>query len=85
MTLRLIPVTIDKDAPVAPKAPEGIFEEPDAAEGQLELKVRDPYGDRVALLQFRTGAVDDQLLIALEEWYSRRYVLSRRSDPPTLV
>lgn len=51
---------------------DGIFEELDAAPGQLELKVCDARGARMALLQFRVDALDDELLSDLERWHARK-------------
>lgn len=56
-------------------AAEGIFEELDAAPGQLELKVRDSHGARVALLQFREDALDDELIADLERWHARKNLI----------
>ena len=53
-------------------AAEGIFEEMDAAPGQLELKVRDSHGERMALLQFRAGSLDDELIADLKRWHARK-------------
>jgi len=52
----------------------GIFEQLDAAPGQIELKARDMNGSRMALLQFRADVVDDELLSDLERWHARQYV-----------
>lgn len=51
---------------------EGVFEELDAAAGQIELKVRDGLGGRMALMQFRADTVDDELLDDLERWHARQ-------------
>lgn len=51
--------------------PGGVFEELDAAPGQMEIKVSDSHGGRIALLQFRAGTVDDELTTDLLRWYAR--------------
>lgn len=55
-----------------PVAEEGLFEELDAAPGQVEIKVRDMAGGRMALLQFRADTVDDELCSDLERWHARK-------------
>jgi hypothetical protein len=54
---------------------QGIFEELDAAPGQLELKVRDSHGARMALLQFRADMLDDELIADLKRWHARKNVI----------
>lgn len=56
----------------APIAEEGLFEELDAAAGQIEIKARDSHGVRMGLMQFRADTVDDELLSDLERWHARR-------------
>ena len=57
---------------------EGIFEELDAAPGQLEIKAFDSHGVRMALLQFRAGTVDDELLADLKRWHARKNLIRLR-------
>lgn len=62
MILKLTKRTGDVDTGNPPPA-AGIFEERDAAPGQqLELKVRDSHGARMALRQFRAGTLNDELV-----------------------
>lgn len=65
-------------------AAEGIFEELDASPGQLEIKVRNSLGARMALLQFRADSVDDELIADLKRWHARKnfihLVLAESSD-----
>ena len=56
-------------------AGEGIFEELDAAPGQLEIKAFDSHGVRMALLQFRDDAVDDELISDLKRWHARKNLI----------
>jgi hypothetical protein len=56
-------------------AAEGIFEELDAAPGQLEIKAFDSNGVRTALLQFRADTVDDELLGDLRRWHERKNLI----------
>ena len=50
----------------------------DAALGQLELKVRDSHGARMALLQFRVDALDDELIADLKRWHARKNLIRLR-------
>ena len=62
---------LDAEGPIEDGAGEGVFEELDAAPGQIELKARDAKGSRMALLQFRADVLDDELLSDLERWHAR--------------
>lgn len=63
----------DEAAPIEePQSTEGLFEELDAPPGQIEIKVRDATGGRMALLQFRADTVDDELCGDLERWHARK-------------
>lgn len=77
----------DSDAlETTPVAEEGLFEELDAAPGQIEIKVRDVTGGRMALLQFRADALDDELCSDLERWHARKnpthLTLAESSEQP---
>ncbi|MDQ6769471.1 MAG: hypothetical protein M3Z54_05750 [Gemmatimonadota bacterium] len=54
---------------------DGIFEELDAAPGQLELKALDSHGARMALLQFRVDAMDEELVADLKRWHARKNLI----------
>jgi hypothetical protein len=56
-------------------AAEGIFEELDAAPGQLEIKAFDSHGVRMGLLQFRADTVDEELVADLKRWHTRMNVV----------
>lgn len=49
----------------------GVFEEMDSSPGIIEVKARDAAGGRLALLQFRAGTLDDELIADLERWHAR--------------
>lgn len=53
-------------------AEPGIFEQMDAAEGQVEIKARDAQGARMGLLQLRADTIDDELIDDLERWHKRQ-------------
>jgi hypothetical protein len=56
-------------------AADGIFEELDTAPGQRELKALDSNGERMALLQFRADALDDELVADLKRWHARKNLI----------
>jgi hypothetical protein len=58
-------------------AATGIFEELDAAPGQLEIRAFDSRGVRMGLLQFRADTVDDELIADLKRWHARTNVVTR--------
>jgi hypothetical protein len=75
---------LESDGAIGDPADEGLFEQLDAAPGQIELKARDASGGRMALLQFRADVLDDELLGDLERWHARqnptRLTLADASD-----
>lgn len=77
----------DEAPPADEQAPaEGVFEELDAPPGQIEIKARDSQGARMALLQFRSDTIDDELLSDLERWHARmnpsHLTLAESSEQP---